>query len=171
MKTLLLFRHAKSDWGAEHETDHERPLAPRGKDAARRMGVLLERLGSVPELALTSSAVRARRTVELAAKAGRWKTEVVVSSELYGASPGEVLDVIRRCADEVSSLLLAGHEPTWSALVAALVGGATLKFPTAAVACIRIPSDSWRAVEFGSGELAWFVPPKLLARIGWPGER
>ncbi len=165
MKTLLLFRHGKSDWGADYEADHERPLAPRGREAAPRMGRLLKRLKQAPDLVVTSSALRARETVELAADAGRWKAPVRVSPELYGASPEDVLGVIRDCDDDVSSLLLAGHEPTWSLLAGGLVGGATLKFPTAAMACIRFSVERWRDVDFGAGELVWFLSPKLLSRI------
>lgn len=164
MKTLLLMRHAKSDWAADYEDDHDRPLNARGRRAAPAMGRFLGRAGIVPELVVTSSAVRASETVRLAAEAGAWKAPVQVSSDLYGASPEGVLAVIRRCRDDVQSVLLAGHEPTWSLTAAGLVGGANFRFPTAAIACIRFGVDRWSEVGFGRGELAWFVTPKLLKR-------
>ena len=70
MKTLLVMRHAKSDWGAPLGDDHERPLADRGVKAARRMGCFLTDSGSVPQLVISSTAVRARTTAELAAEPG-----------------------------------------------------------------------------------------------------
>jgi phosphohistidine phosphatase len=36
-RDLLLVRHAKSAWGDPSLTDHDRPLAPRGEKAVRRL--------------------------------------------------------------------------------------------------------------------------------------
>ena len=73
MKTLILFRHGKSDWNTDYAADHDRPLAKRGRNAAATMGAMLARIEQVSDRVLTSSAVRARETVELAAEAGGWK--------------------------------------------------------------------------------------------------
>ena len=65
MAVLLIMRHAKSDWSVGGMTDHERPLAPRGVEAAGAMGRFLARCGQAPELVFTSTAERARATAEL----------------------------------------------------------------------------------------------------------
>lgn len=65
MLRLLLLRHAKSDWHTESDHDHERPLASRGERDAIRIGRFLTAAGLRPELVLCSTAIRARRTVEL----------------------------------------------------------------------------------------------------------
>ena len=70
MKTLILFRHGKSDWDSEEPSDHDRPLAKRGRKAAKAMGKFLALAGQVPDSAVTSSAVRARSTLEIAMEAG-----------------------------------------------------------------------------------------------------
>jgi phosphohistidine phosphatase len=59
-------------------------------------------------------------------------------------------------------VLLVGHEPTWSALVSLLIGGGSIRLPTAGVAGIRFEADSWRDIEPGSGELRFLVAPKVL---------
>ena len=166
MKRLILFRHAKSEWNSEYETDHARPLANRGRSAAALMGCFVARIKEIPDLVLTSSAERARRTTELAAQAGRWPSTVDVSEALYHVSPQSVLDEIRRQRDSVDSLLLVGHEPTWSDLAARLVGNAKLRFPTAAMARIDFAAETWKGVQFGEGILIWFVTPKLLKAAG-----
>lgn len=168
MKTVLLFRHGKSDWDADYGADHDRPLAKRGKVAARLMGTYLASLRQVPERVYTSSAVRASDSIRRAARAGDWTCPVETSDELYRAAPEQVLDLIRRCEDAVGRILLAGHEPTWSLLAGGLIGEANLKFPTAAMARIDLAVESWREAEFGKGILVWLVTPKLLAAIGWP---
>ncbi len=68
MKTLIFFRHGKSDWDAEYHGDHNRPVAKRGRKAAKLMGRFLASTGQVPDSVVTSSALRARSTFELAAQ-------------------------------------------------------------------------------------------------------
>jgi len=63
MKTVVVFRHAKADWGVPDEADHDRPLSGRGRSDAARMGRFLSRVGPVPESILCSSAKRARSTL------------------------------------------------------------------------------------------------------------
>ena len=65
--------------------------------------------------------------------------------------------------DQIPRLLLAGHEPTWSSLAGLLLGEASLRFPTAAVARIDFEVDSWRDVRAGGGTLRWLLTPKALA--------
>jgi phosphohistidine phosphatase len=160
---LLVMRHAKSDWNASFSDDHERPLAPRGVLAARLMGRFLSASGHAPELVLTSTAVRARTTVELAAAAGEWSSPVTATRSFYAAGPVSVLERLGEC-DGPERVLVAGHEPTWSALVAMLTGGGRVRMPTAAVACVAFTARRWAEVEAGAGQLGWLVTPKLLKK-------
>jgi len=162
VKTILILRHGKSNWDAGYDSDHDRPLADRGREAAASMGKLLARIGQVPDRVLSSSAVRARDTVELAAAAGDWSCPLEIVSGFYGASTGDVLTRVREEDDAASSLLLAGHEPTWSSLVSELTGGGFLRFPTAAMARVDLQIDSWRELQTDRGALVWFLIPRLL---------
>ena len=164
MKTIFLLRHAKSDWNADYERDHDRPLNPRGRRAAAQMGSYLANLGELPDRVLSSSAVRARETIDLAVEAGSWGCPVDTTRELYDTSPDQVLELLRQQSDDFASLLLVGHQPTWSLLVDGLVGGAAVKMPTAALARIDVPVDRWSEVDYGAGKLTWYVTPKGLAR-------
>ncbi len=110
--------------------------------------------------------VRARDTVELAAKAGEWKCPVVVTDALYGAAPESVLALIAECDDALERVLVAGHEPTWSELVANLTDGTPPVFPTAAMACLHFRTPEWQDATSGLAQLSWLVTPKLLARVG-----
>lgn len=162
MRTLLLLRHAKSDWEASSGSDHERPLNKRGRKAAALVGTFLAKAGVVPELVLSSSAVRARTTVELAAAAGKWESKVEVTPALYEAAPETVIAKLRRLPEEAQTVLLAGHEPTWSALASLLIGGGEIRMPTASVAAIEFDAESWAEVDRGRGKLLWLVVPRLL---------
>ena len=91
MKTLLLLRHAKSSWKDESLTDHDRPLNKRGKKTAPLMGHLLREKNLVPDLVVSSTAVRARSTAEAAAEACGYPGEITLTDELYLATAGEIL--------------------------------------------------------------------------------
>jgi phosphohistidine phosphatase len=163
VKRLYLLRHAKSDWGGAAESDHERPLAERGRSAAGLVGRFLAELGQVPDRVVSSSAVRAATTAQLACEAGGWDLEVEIRTELYDASPAVLLALIQDQSEEVESLMLVGHEPVWSETAGVLLGGARVKMVTAALARIDFAASRWRDVEAGIGLLAWLVTPKLLA--------
>lgn len=161
-KQLILFRHGKSDWNTETSADHDRPVAKRGIKAAKVMGRLLTLAHRAPDSVVTSSAVRARTTVELAAEAGNWTCPIRVTDDLYEATPAKVLQVMHQEPDTTHTLLFAGHEPTWSEMAARLIGGGNIEFPTAAMACIGFEIPSWTAANFGAGTLQWFLRPKFF---------
>jgi len=162
MHTLLFLRHAKSDWAAPHEHDHERPINARGQEAARRVGMFLAEQGLVPNLILASTAERVRQTLEEAQEAGRWRAEVRATRGLYLVDPEAVLEAVRRAPEEARTLLVAGHEPTTSETVARLSGGGRVRFPTATLARVDLAVEHWEQVAFGRGELRWLIPPKLM---------
>lgn len=167
MKTLMLLRHGKSDWNSNC-ADHDRVLAPRGEDAAERIGRYLAALGQVPDRVVSSTATRAHETAERAALAGRWEPEVELQREFYGTSADQLLEWIQRVDNATDSLLLVGHQPTWSMFTEGLIGGGNVRFPTAGLARIDLHVQSWGDVQFGCGELVWFQIPRVLKELGWP---
>lgn len=162
MKSVLFFRHGKSDWDADFDHDHERPLNKRGRKAAKKMGRYLAEIGELPDAIVSSSAVRALTTVKRAKKKGGWEATIRATRTLYEAGPSGLLDVIRTEPDTTDVLMLVGHEPTWSTTIDRFVGGFDEKFSTASIARVDLPIDAWREAEFGQGTLAWFVTPKSL---------
>lgn len=167
MKTIYLLRHGKSDWNTPGP-DHERTLAPRGEDAAQRVGRLLTALDEVPDRVVSSTAVRAHETVRLAKEAGGWSTEIELEPDFYGTDPQRLLEWVRRVDDATDSILLAGHQPTWSLFAGGLIGGGQLRYPTAALAKIRLHVRRWDETAFGRGELVWFQLPRVLKELDRP---
>lgn len=165
MKQLILLRHAKSDWDAEYGSDHERPLNQRGMRSARAIGIALARSRRVPDLVITSSALRAQSTAFLAADTGGWDCEVRITDELYGSSAGAVLGIVKDTTDDVERLMLVGHEPTWSTTAGVLIGGGRVRIRTATAAAIDLAS--WSLADPGRGELAWMLNPRLFIDGSW----
>lgn len=166
MKRLYLLRHAKSDWATEAGSDHERPLAPRGRRSASTIGRFLAQQPHPPDRIVSSTAVRARSTAEIAVESGGLRCALELEERLYGGSPETLLAVMREASDEAESLMLVGHEPTWSVTAERLVGRCNLRFVTGALARIDLSIGSWSGARFESGTLAWLVTPKLLQRFG-----
>jgi phosphohistidine phosphatase len=172
MKRLIVLRHAKSDWDADFGTDHDRPLSRRGIAAARTMGVTLANMDQIPDLVYSSSAVRARTTVELAAEAGDWDTTIELSDDLYGTSADGALAVGAGAGPEVDRLMLVGHQPTWGTLVYQLTGG-RVQVKTATAVGIDLSVASWRDIMTAHGEIAYVLQPRLFTDGSWdlpPGQ-
>ena len=167
MKRLLLLRHAKSSWDAPELADHDRPLAPRGRRAAKVISQYLRRQSLAPALVLCSSAHRTRETLERIRPALGEAAAVDIEHELYEASEQGLLARLRAIPDEVASVLLIGHNPALEQLAVSLAArGERLdalqrKFPTAALATLDF-EGSWKELGPGSAELTDFVTPKQL---------
>ena len=146
MKTLVLVRHAKSAWDAPGLADHERPLAKRGLRDAPEMGRRLAERGLQLDVIRSSTAVRARTTAELIADAlGLAADRLDLDERLYGASPEEILGVVREFDDAVGTAMVVAHDPGMSDLAFAL-SGTIEHMPTCAVAEFRFDVASWPEV-------------------------
>lgn len=162
-KQLRLLRHAKSSWSDPDLDDHDRPLTRRGREAATRLGAYLRQERIRPDLVLCSSAVRARQTLELLQLPS--KVEVRIEDALYGADASSLLARVRRIEDAVDSALLVGHNPGIQDFASSLASdGDELgdKFPTAAMADLRLPVTRWKDVGPGVARLREFVTAKAL---------
>jgi phosphohistidine phosphatase len=151
-KRLYLLRHAKSSWKQPELADHERPLAGRGKRAAKAMASYLAEHDIAPELVLCSTSVRTRATLE---RIGLDDPNVSFERELYGASAGELAERVRAVRDDVSTVMLIGHNPALEQLA-----GVGEKFPTGALAVLELDADSWS--ELSRAKLVDFVKPRDL---------
>jgi phosphohistidine phosphatase len=162
LKRLTLFRHAKSSWDDASLADHDRPLAPRGRKDAPRMGTRLRARKSRPSLILTSTAKRARQTAKLVAKAIGYPREFLQTDpELYLADTEAILRVVAAQDDGFADLMLIGHNPGFTDLANLLVSALELdNLPTAGVVAIDLPVDRWAEISPGRGELAYYDFPK-----------
>ena len=159
MKTILLLRHAKSSRDDPSLPDFDRPLEQRGRRDAPRMGKLLKERGPLPDLIISSPAVRAKETLEAFAHSAGLDPNFQFDESIYGATSPELLKVIRRITKKVSCALLVGHNPGFEDLLSRLTHTHS-NMPTAALACIEFQINSWDDVEDGKGKLIWLLTPK-----------
>jgi len=143
MKTLLLLRHAKSSRDVPNVADHERPLNERGKQAAKQVGRFLRDEDLVPDLILSSTAVRARKTSQKAAKACDYPRAIELEDRLYLANAHAHYTVVRGVEAGCKRLLLVGHNPGISEFLNQLTS-AEEELPTAALAIVTLSIDRWK---------------------------
>ncbi|UOX86886.1 histidine phosphatase family protein [Amycolatopsis sp. FBCC-B4732] len=161
-RRLIVVRHAKSDWSGELP-DHERPLAPRGLEAAPRLGRWLTEQGYVPELVFCSTARRTRETWQHLAGELPAAPPVTYDEDLYGADVPELLSAASRAPADVTTIALVAHEPGVSDLTLHLAGrgedtrAVQVKFPTGAAAVLTT-SDPWDALA--TAKLVAFFRPR-----------
>lgn len=104
-------RHAKSDWQTGALTDFDRPLNKRGRRAASDMGEFLAGMDRPPDRIISSSALRARQTIERVFLQTRWRPDRLrFEPGLYLASLDQLLECCRAESD-CDSLMLVGHNP------------------------------------------------------------
>jgi phosphohistidine phosphatase len=163
-RTLLLLRHAKSDYPAG-VADHERPLAPRGVREAGLAGDWLRAHAPGVDAVLCSTATRTRETLART----RIDAPVTYLDRLYDATPGAVIGEINRVEPHVGTLLVIGHEPAISqvALGLATADGSnptaaeriSTKFPTSAIAVLRT-GEPWERLTLRGAALVTFHVPR-----------
>lgn len=142
MKTLLLLRHAKSSWKDSEIDDHDRPLNKRGKRDAPRMGQLLKEENLLPDLIISSSAKRCRKTAEHVIEGSGYRGEARLTGELYEADAPKLRDFAGLLPASADRVLLIGHNPGLEVFLETLVGVYT-PLTTAALAHVEVPIDQW----------------------------
>ncbi|MCJ7781210.1 MAG: histidine phosphatase family protein [Acidimicrobiia bacterium] len=166
MLRLMLFRHGKSDWNTTTRGDRDRPLSSRGERSAETMGLVLRKMGEIPDLVVSSPAVRAETTAALARISGGWGSRLEIADELYGAGPETALAVAARCGKDTERLMLVGHEPTWSLLAERITGG-RIEVKTGTVLAFDLNAATWTNVGRASGSLAFAVHPRMFDGGEW----
>ena len=161
MKNLYLTRHAKSSWDNPGLADIDRPLNGRGKKAAPLMGKLIVDRGENPELLISSPANRAFSTAkEFAKEMGCAETNIIVNRAIYGAGAQQLLNLVQDVDDLYNSIMLFGHNPTFTSFCNMLSGENILNIVTCGVVRIDFEFSSWKNIDFNSGRMIYYEYPK-----------
>lgn len=164
-RRIVLLRHAKADW--PQVSDHERPLAERGRKDAVVAGRKLADTGITFDLALCSTATRTRETWKLAVHELAHRPRTVYEERVYDASPGELIAVLNETPEDVRNVILIGHNPGVHGLAEILSGTAEddarermnrRGFPAAGFVVLSYDGP-WKALEPGVATLADYWAP------------
>lgn len=162
MRTLILMRHAKSDWKQPDLADYDRPLNARGRGAVPVMAAHLQTQRVFAEVILTSSSARTLETVRLLQQTWAAEAEVLNEKALYLASPNEIAQHVQALHDSWTSAMVVAHNPGICALACHLAEE-DLEMPTAAVVVLQADVDCWAGSIAGAKwQLAGYWKPKAL---------
>ena len=139
-RRLIVLRHAKSDWSTG-VADHDRPLATRGSREAVLAGRWLRDNAVDIDLAVCSSAKRARQTWKLVAEQLGDAPDVRIDDRLYVGAERTLLAVVREIPGSAHTVLLIGHNPAMEDLIAEL-SGVGWRMKTSSIAVLST-SSGW----------------------------
>jgi phosphohistidine phosphatase len=146
MKTLLILRHAKSSWSNLALADIDRPLNKRGKRNAPRIGTLLRDDDLVPELIISSPALRARKTAKAVSDNSGYEGKIEIQGEFYPGDPDSFIEAFYSIPDQLERILIVAHNPGLEELLYVLTGESA-RMPTSALAQVSLPVDRWSDLD------------------------
>ena len=162
MKTIFLIRHAKSSWGNDQVTDHDRILNERGLRDAPLMGEKLKSSFMKPEKIICSTAQRAKETAHLIGQKWFPEGKIEFMQRLYESYPSDVLNILNSIPQDIQSVALFFHNPTIT-LLANMLGILDLpNIPTCGVVVLHCDKKDWQSVEIGNCSLENFEYPKKI---------
>lgn len=154
-------RHGKSSWDHPELDDFQRPLATRGRNDAPRMARRFLRRERAPDVIVSSPAERAVQTAAIfASELGLSEDRLILEPRIYEASWPTLLDIVQELHDSWTSVMLVGHNPGFTQFARLLAAATPANIPTAGVAVLSLPADSWRMVHEDMQAELWFDYPK-----------
>ncbi|WP_316794173.1 SixA phosphatase family protein [Pedobacter frigoris] len=160
-KQLLLVRHGKSDWGNSHLADFDRPLNPRGHRNAPEMANRILNKNLVPELIVSSPALRALTTAKHFAQVWNKAPEQILEKpEIYEANTSTLLGVLNGLSDDYNRIAIFGHNPGFTDFANYLSDAGIYNIPTCGTVLIEFTADHWSEISHHTGKLIEFDFPK-----------
>ena len=155
MKSLIVLRHAKSNWDANYDGDINRPITDAAQQRARSTGAMLQTRGIDIDYALVSPALRTQQTFENLIKGYDKTIAHQIQDEIYHGNLEQLLSILQNTPDTYQSVMMVGHEPTCSFFTEQLLKKVQTQiiFKTASIAKIDFELESWSDVNWLIGSL------------------
>lgn len=162
MKTLLLVRHAQAEAMLQDNEDFCRQLTMLGQEAAIMQGRCLREAQLIPQLIVTSDAVRTLETAKLLAEGLQLTSNIIIpNSRMYLANYRKLNQIIEECDDHYDCVMLVGHNPGIPALAEYLTGNMCHDFPNCGMYAVQMDIQSWQEAASGSGHGYWVIHQTL----------
>jgi phosphohistidine phosphatase len=160
-KTLHIVRHGKSSWDFEGISDIDRPLSPRGINNAYLMAKKLSERKVKPDLFITSPANRALYTAIIFARILKFPYDRIrISDSIYMGYTDDLVELVRRQDSSLSTLLIFGHNPAFTALANQLMEHYLDNIPTAGIVSLTYDIGDWKDLGKSSPRADFFDYPK-----------
>jgi len=168
MKRIILTRHSKTEVITDEISDIDRELKPRGYKDAELISKELKQNGFIPDIIITSHAIRAVQTAEEMAKEFNIKnSDILKKSFIYtGYTTSEFLNFVNQIDNSNSTILVIGHNPDIAMVGMNLANDNFFHFPTTASAVISFAVNQWSQITARSGKTELFLSPRVLKDEG-----
>ena len=158
---IYVLRHGIAEDAPPGGSDAARALTQEGKKKLHAVLECARRAGVHPDVILTSTLKRAVETAEIAAAVLGVQNQSIRTAALApSGSTDRVWKEIR--AHKAEGILLAGHEPLLSTVVAFLLGCPALQVRMKKAALVSIEVETTEAQP--KGTLLWMLTPKLTGQ-------
>jgi phosphohistidine phosphatase len=158
MRRLVVLRHAESEPDAG-QGDHARVLHDRGRREAAALGRRLRELGWVPQVVVSSDAVRTQETWEQLQRTLGAAPAISFTRALYLMGIDEIRTALRELPTAVDTAMVIGHNPGWEDAIHALCGVRARMSPCAA-ALLHTTAATWTdAAARGDWQLEELLHP------------
>ncbi len=125
------------------------------------MAGFLKKKGIIPDLILTSSAVRAHEFAKVLAEEANYKSKNIhATRDLYMADDEDMLKILRKTDDKHKTVFLVGHNPDITFFANSLCSHNLDNIPTSGVFGIGFDVDKWKDIDYGTGKFLSFDYPK-----------
>lgn len=163
MKTLYIVRHAKSSWDHPGLPDYERPLLDNGKRKTEKIIEYLIHQDAKPDLILSSHAIRAKETAALIAKGLSYQADKIqILTIIYQGNEDDLINLIYGLPNEKNSIMIVGHNPTFTSLANHFLAEPIDWLPTSGVVCIEFKTDKWENIIGAEKRTKFVISPKLI---------
>jgi len=160
-RQLIIARHGKSSWKYDKISDIDRHLKERGIHDAYAMAERLKKSNISPDVIMSSPATRALHTAMIFIRTLNHPLEQVQLHDIfYSGNDQDVLDVIRQAPENVTTLMIFGHNPTFTDLANQFLSGELDNLPTAGMAFLEFETAQWQEIKKSRVVREWTDSPK-----------
>lgn len=148
MKTLHIVRHGKSSWDLLGVSDIDRPLMEKGLQNNYQMAERLKKKFEKPGLILSSPANRAIHTAIIFARTfGLDSSSIQINDKIYDNTPERIIELIEKVPENIDSLIIVGHNPTFTDLANLFLSNNIDNLPTSGVVSLQFQTKSWKIIN------------------------
>lgn len=163
MKTLIILRHGKSSWDDSTLRDIDRPLLNKGKSRTQLIADYLKNNGLVPDLIISSPAIRAYETAVIAALNLNYRPEAIrKNDDLYFVNTEKYFEAVYSTPDELEKIMIVGHNPMITDFCNYFLTIKINNLPTSGLAVFNLHTDSWVETSKCSRTTEHLLFPKML---------
>lgn len=162
-KTLVLIRHAKSEWTSFDIKDFDRTLNERGLRDAPIMGKKLQQHIQSLDIIISSTAKRASQTAILISKEIEFNPEKIQwEDELYHAPPENIYNIIYQINDNINSCAIVCHNNGITDFINQFNGFVIDNLPTCGIVIFSVYCEKWNEISGAKKELVAVLTPKNI---------